>query len=158
MTKSFLALKAVNKEDDSIFVNLPLLKTHYELGKRVRSPHYSLPFFILAAGNNLLDYGNYPPVGYQYDKLMLVSVLAKDLTSKTPWSNLAHIVSDEVAPKTLAEFLSGCRNEDRNKYFGARSVRPLEFFPKDGNLIEWVKARSNFYHQKLLTPQDFEKE
>jgi hypothetical protein len=142
-TKSFLALKAVSVDNTSCHATNPFLKTLYSVGNRITTKYPTLPYFIATK-----DEISYPPttlsVATGYYKLLLISVLAKDIRTQSPWLN-SNVSGGSYFDYTKEQVYF------ESSFITATSLRVLETVPVGANLHNYLKAQAAKYHQKVLT-------
>lgn len=143
-TKSFLALKGVRTDGTSCFVSNPALKTRYVVGERIRSRSEIFPFYV-ATFDEIQDYTpSQMSIDTTYDKILLVSVLAKDLRSQAPWNDCTGSAFDEKDLQKVTTHFN-------RSFVTATSLRVLETVPTGVNLKEYLQAQAKKRHQKILT-------
>lgn len=141
-TKSYLALKGVNKDGCSAFIRHPKLLTCYTIGTRVHCIHPKFPYYlatideVVGIDNSLIS------INTTYDHILLVSVLAKDLRFSVPYH---YGQNYEPFSKVIQNVTMG------NEFIGAASLRPLEVVSADSDLKKQLKYFATKYHQKVLT-------
>jgi hypothetical protein len=143
-TKSYLALKGVNKDGCSAFIRHPKLKTCYTLGKRVNCVHPKFPFYLATADEICGGDHSRISIHTHYDHILLVSVLAKDLRFSLPY----HYGSSS---DTFSKLIKNITMD--NQFIGAASLRPLEVLSGGCDIKDQLKYFATKYHQKVLTRQ-----
>lgn len=153
MSKAYLALKAVSQDGGqfgSIYAKNQKFYTTYEIGKRVTCLHPKFPFWLPSA---YCFMGGYLSVGAPYTHILLMRVLAKDVSVEHAETYRA---TDKVDEPEMIEIeyrniVNSAYPTTSTKYLFAKSLLPLEFVPASvTNFNDYLKEKAKQYHLPVL--------
>jgi hypothetical protein len=143
---TFLALKAVNADNQSAFVTNPMLRMEYEVGKTVRARHTDFPLY-LATWGNISEGGLSLAISTAFDKVLLVSVEEKHLKTILPFSHFINV----TGAISLSEIMKSDNFSFNEHYTGTTELTVLEEVPDYGDdLFVYLEKQSKMRHLPIL--------
>lgn len=140
MSKYYLALKGVNDELQSCFVNInPVLCVQYKVGRKARGVHPELPLWIVGQ-DDLRSDGSGFYTGGGHTKAILVKVLNKNLVKKVKFKfGITDSISDVLA-----------FGDEINNRWAATELTVLEIVPDSTNYPNYIEKKCKQYKLPFL--------